>query len=331
MATITEQVLAAQQAEAEAEAAAEAAARIDEVVAAISKMVYQYPIGRPGFTEEDSAEFLLRFYPRIRRLVRRYKPEGSTFDAYLNATLRWQLRSLALRRTNSRIRLATACDRETAREILGHDAMVAEPTRYQEFGNRASEPGDSARPGRRGQRHKMPAHRPSVLRLQPEGSAQDRLSPGQAQRLLCMALKAGDRLEPELRERIARVTGCRPEWFEDRWQELREITRDLRARKHPVRVRRDHAWFRLRCVEARISGASPSEQDTLLEERSRWATRYDRARRDLEKMGQGPTHLQIAEVLGIAKGTVDSSVFKAREELRSPEYRERLARLFDAT
>jgi DNA-directed RNA polymerase specialized sigma24 family protein len=48
-------------------------------------------------------------------------------------------------------------------------------------------------------------------------------------------------------------------------------------------------------------------------------------------MGQGPTHLQIAQVLGIAKGTVDSSVFKVREELRCTEYRERLARLFDAT
>ncbi len=318
MATMTERVLAAQQAE----------AGIDEVVEAISKMVYKYPVGRHGFTEEDSAEFLLRFYPRIRRLVRRYRPEGSSFDAYLNATLRWQLRSLALHRSSSRIRLATACDRETAREIFGHDAMVAEPVQDSSLGT----PTDRhEKPVKRRPPRKMPAHRPSVLPLEPEGNAHDRLSPGQAQRLLCMALKTGDRLDPELRQRIARVTGCRPDWLEDRWLELREITRRLRTRKYAVRARRDQAWFRLRCVESRIAGSPPGDLAVLKEERRRLATRYDRARRDLEKMGQGPTHLQIAQVLGIAKGTVDSSIFKVREELQSAEYRERLARLFDAT
>jgi len=318
MATITERVLAAQEAE----------TGIDEVVEAISNMVYQYPVGRHGFSEDDSAEFLLRFYPRIRRLVRRYRPEGSSFDAYLNATLRWQLRSLALQRSSARFRFATACERDTASEIFGHDAMVAEPTHDQSFGAGS---GASGKPAKRAPPRKMPAHRPSVLRLQPEGPARDRLSPGQAQRLLCMALKSGDRLDSELRERVAHVTGCSSDWLEDRWLELREITRELRNRKHAVRARRDQAWFRLRCVEARIAAAPPSDRGVLLEERSRWATRYERARRDLEKMGQGPTHLQIAEVLGIAKGTVDSSVFKVREELRSREYRERLARLFEAT
>ncbi|HKJ86681.1 MAG TPA: hypothetical protein VKA06_11430 [Spirochaetia bacterium] len=317
MATITERVLSAQQAE----------TGIDEVVEAISQMVYRYPVGRHGFTEEDSAEFLLRFYPRIRRLVRRYRPEGSSFDAYLNATLRWQLRSLALQRGSSRIRLAAACERETAREILGHDGMVAEPGHDQPLAKRECRCG----PEKRRPPRKMPAHRPSVLPLRPEGPMPDRLSPGQAQRLLCMALKAGDRLDPELRERISRVTGCQSDWLEDRWLELREITRRLHARKHQVRVRRDQAWFRLRCVEARIAGAHPTEREVLREQRTRWATRYERARGDLRKMGQGPTHLQIAEVLGIAKGTVDSSVFKAREELQCAEYRERLARLFDAT
>ena len=323
MPTITERVLAAQS----------AMSGLEEVVQSISEMVYHYPVGKPGFTEEDGAEFLLRFYPRIRHLVRRYRPTGSSFDAYLNTSMRWQLRSFAAERSSDQVRLATACDHATANEILGHDGFFAADSSVPPDGDpplaeNARRPGRAARADR--PPAKLPAHRPSALRLQPDGDRRDRLSPGEAQRILCMTLKAGDRLDPDLRRRIADVTGCDPGWLEDRWQELREITETLRRRRSRVRTRRDHAWFRTRCVEARIAGAVETERSRLLEEHRRWRERYRRAREELNRMGDGPTHVQIAEVLGIAKGTVDSGIFKARQELRCTEYRQRLARLFDA-
>ena len=338
MPTITERVLAAQNAQ----------ERLQDVVDAVAEMVYRYPAGKPGFTEEDGAEFLVRFYPRIKRLVRRYRPSGTTFDAYLNASLRWQLRSLAAERSGARVRLVAASEAGTSTDVFGREGMVAEPPAE----IRASSPSEAPSPspllprvvaptirsargsGRsptgRDDQEKLPAHRPSVLRLRPGGPVPDRLSAGQAQRLLCISLKACDRLDADLRARLARVTGCRPHWLEDRWQELRSFTESQRHRRETVRARRDQAWFRARCAEAAILNAVGNERNTLIAERARWSARYHRARSELLRMGDGPTHHEIARALGIAKGTVDSSIFKARHELRDAGYRDRLARLFDA-
>ncbi|MFW5690080.1 MAG: hypothetical protein ACOC1U_10965, partial [Spirochaetota bacterium] len=97
---------------------------IDELVENVCELVYNYPIGRNGFQKEDAAEFLLTFYPRIRRLIEKYRPTGSSFESYLGATLRWQLRSFAMQRASERVRLQTTCARETAPEIVGHDAVA---------------------------------------------------------------------------------------------------------------------------------------------------------------------------------------------------------------
>ena len=79
-----------------------------------------------------------------------------------------------------------------------------------------------------------------------------------------------------------------------------------------------------------MAGALPSERAVLHEEYLVWTAHYERARAHLDRALHGPSHQQIANVLGIAKGTVDSGIFKARHELRDPAYRERLASLLQA-
>lgn len=329
MKTMTEMVLDVQR----------GTAQVDTVVEAISRLVYRYPAGKPGFTDEDGAEFLLRFYPRIRRLVRRYRQTGSSFEGYLQTSMRWQLRSLAIERTSARIRLATVTDRNMSYEILGSDP-AAKPSAPDVdlpsdlsagLAEREPAPYSPPRPKPAEQEPPRPPYRPCALNLRPGGATGDRLTPGEAQRLLCTMLKTGDRLDTELRGRIARVVGCDDRWLEDRWLELREETAALRSRQARFRSKRDRAWFRIRCIEAKLLDATDSERAQLLEERSRWWARYTRARADLERTALGPTHEQIGTVLGIAKGTVDSSIYKARGELLDPGYQARLARLFDAT
>lgn len=329
MATITDRVLSYQR----------VGTGLDTLVQSVSELVYRYPVGRAGFTEDDSADFLLRFYPRIRRLIRNYRPAGSTFESYLNASLRWQLRSFAAERATAKIRLRTAVDPNISTEIQGHEpAAKPSPIGSRRDGDEVSETlGSGGLPGLPGlsrppkaRRAKRPAHRPSALRLTPGGPPKTRLSPGQAQRFLCVSLKASDRLDAPLCRAIARVVGCSPDWLEDRWLELREETYGNQTRQKRFRTQRDHAWFRLRCIEAKILSALPAERDALYEERRRWQGHFERATARLDRAVHGPTHLQIAEVLGIPKGTVDSGIFKARHELLDPEYRQRLATLLEA-
>ncbi|MFW5806751.1 MAG: hypothetical protein ACOCWU_03700, partial [Spirochaetota bacterium] len=47
----------------------------------IERFVYYYPPTRPGFCEEDSAEFLLYFREKIPTLMARYVHQDRSFDA----------------------------------------------------------------------------------------------------------------------------------------------------------------------------------------------------------------------------------------------------------
>lgn len=301
----------------------EAREGLDALVQQVSELVYRYPVGRCGLSQEDSAEFLLNFYPRISGLIERYREQGTTFESYLAATLRWQLRTFAATRAAERIRSTTAAGRDTASEIVGHD-IVTQPSRERRSssGDRAVLPAPATR---------RPAHRPSSLRLHPRGPDGLRLTPGEAQRLLCLALKTRGAFATGTLERVATMVGCKPAWLEERFHELRLATEQTRAKREQLRIRRDQAWFRLRCIETRILQALPAELPGLVEQRERWHHRYERARALLERMPSEPTHAQIADVLGLKKGTVDSSVYKIRQELRNPRFRDRLARLLEQT
>lgn len=296
---------------------------LDRVIAAISEMVYRYPAGRFGFSEEDGAEFLINFYPRIRRLVERYRPSGATFEDYLRTTMRWQLRSFAAARTSERVVIAAATDRLTAAEIAGHDVAAEDPpTNDPARQVRRATPSSGPRYPR-----KRPANRPSALGLEPNGPKRARLTPGEAQRLICLALKSRDAFDEQGLERLSRMTGCELGWLEARYHELRVLNEALRAKRERIRERRDQAWFRMRCVETRLREASAAERERLQAERERWHLRYERSCARLERVQNAPTHAQIAAVLGIAKGTVDSGIYTIRQELRDPLFRERLASL----
>lgn len=300
---------------------------LDALVQQVTELVYRYPVGRAGLSEEDSAEFLLRFYPRISGLIERYREQGATFESYLTASLRWQLRSFAATRAGERIRAVTATARDTACEITGHEP-IGHPT---DPVDPAERPASRSRVTPHPPATRRPAHRPTSLALTPRGPDGTRLSAGEAQRLLCLALKSRGAFAAGSLERFASMVGCTPGWLEDRYHELRLVTEELRAKRARLRARRDEAWFRLRCIETRILQSIPSEVAALREQRERWHHRYERARSLLERTPSGPTHAQIAAVLGLKKGTVDSSIYTIRQELQNPRFRERLARLFEHT
>ncbi len=295
---------------------------LDELVQQVTELVYRYPVGRVGLSEEDSAEFLLNFYPRISGLIERYREQGATFESYLTATLRWQLRTFAATRAGERVRSMTAAGRDTASEIAGRDIIATPPHPVEHRASHGPAPIHAPATSR-------PAHRPSSLELDPRGPEGTRLSPGEAQRLLCLALKSRRAFTAASLERFARIVGCEPSWLEERYHELRVFTEEVRAKRERLRIRRDRAWFRLRCIETRILQAVPCERPALRDQRARWHQRYERARSRLERTTAGPTHAQIADVLNLKKGTVDSSIYKVRQELQNPRFRDRLARLFE--
>jgi hypothetical protein len=279
MTPLTERVLRYQQ----------TGAGLAELIDQIRILVYRFPAGQQGFDEQDGAEFLLRFAPRIRGLIERYRQNGS-FESYLAATLRWQIKTLAAERTSRKIRLATFEFSGTYRLMDERDPECI----------------------------CMEAHEA------PGGVGGDRedvtLGPGQARRLVYLALKLTERLDEKDYRRVARAAGVEPEWLVSCWQQLRHACFEQRERRRAFRARRDRAWFRMQCLQFRITEAPTDRLGDLTRQLQAWRRRYEQARRGLLHMQDGPTHAQIAHVLGVAKGTVDSGVFYAKRELKEKSH-----------
>lgn len=269
---------------------------LQPILDSICDIVYHYPRGKAGFSEDDCAGFLLRFYPRIKNLVSRYRPQGKSFHAYLATTLRYQLRSYAKEKGNEKIRLTTQSEHAVAEAIMP-------------FGRTSLDSDHAASPA------------PVAIRPM-------KVSPTTCRRLLFLTLRASERLTQESCRRIAALTGCDEAWLTDRWQELRALYERRRIRRLDAERIRDRAWFRIRCAETRLrSAVDEDEREACRAECARWQVRLDRARDAIQRIPMGPTHKEIATVLGLPKGTVDSGVYKLRQELRVPEYRHRLASL----
>ncbi len=259
----------------------------ESLVRSIALTVYHYPERRYGFTEDDRGEFLLFFYPRISAIIRRFRPCGKPFEAYLHTNLRWQARTYASRKL--------ALERQTrltARNDLWIDtfnpSVAAESVPEM----------DTRRPAN------------TRMRIDPNGRFADR---GIRRRALLVALKASPYLTLPQIDQVAQLTNCSPQALEEKCLILRERAERRMRRYDILSTRRNKAFFRLQCLEEE-EHASPTDERrrAIHAECQRIRRRYQRARIEARAVMRTPTHREIADVLGIPKGSVDSGIFYAR-------------------
>ena len=274
-----------------------------EIVDRISVLAYRFPARRQGFSEEDCAEFLLRFHPRIPGLVSRFAPTGFPFESYLQSTLKWQIKSFAAARTRHKIYLYASRSNDIATAM--HPSLCHE--REDPYGVQyiASQPEPTTQ-----------AAKAAAANATDPDCGFAALKTCRARRLAMIALKASEHLDEGAYRQLAHTLGCSGEWLVERWQQVREACVEQRSRRDRYREMRDKAWFRIRCLQLRKRGAIDDNERTRTDERIECCTRrYDRARQLLSRMPTGPTHQQIAVALGIPKGTVDSGVHYAKREI----------------
>ena len=283
MATLTEDVVRYQ----------ETGEGYKEIADRISILVYKFPVRRTGFSEEDCAEFLLRFYPRIPGLVGRFKPAGFPFESYLQSTLKWQIKSYAAAEGKRKVHCYASRSNDIAATM--HPGLCHE------------------------REDPYAAHRDTSVSAPPStGTARGftALKTSLARRLTMIALKASEQLNEEAYRKLATSLGCDGEWLVRRWQEVRESCTDQRKRRDRYREKRDKAWFRIRCLQLRRRTATDADESQCIDESIECCQgRLDRARRLLSRMPTGPTHQQIATALGIPKGTVDSGIHYAKRDI----------------
>ena len=65
------------------------------VVDLVAVSVYFYPPIRNRWTEDECSEFLCYFYSRIPSMIKRFKDQGSPFEALLKVAIQYQMKTFA--------------------------------------------------------------------------------------------------------------------------------------------------------------------------------------------------------------------------------------------
>ena len=185
---------------------------LEGLVSEIAPRVLHYPKRRFGWDEDACSEFYLFVYPRLLRVLGRFRDQGKPFESYLASVLHWQARSFARQRK-----------KDERLWDMGFRLRAADSTRA----GRASRPG-----------------RPSAWPPAPRCQASPRLSAHDRGRLLYLVLKCCRRLEPEHLAAAAEATGCTPRRLAGLVELLRVGLAPAEQRLATLRERRNRAFAR---------------------------------------------------------------------------------------
>ena len=275
---------------------------LDELVSELAPTVYQFPRRRMRLDEDACGDFYLYFQPRLVRMLGRFQEQGRSFDTYLTACLNWQLRNFARERRcddrtwDASLRLETAggaSQDETAPGAGQARAASGEPAHPPD--RRPADPSNRcALPGLAG-----------VIR-----SDTDRRS------FLFLVLKCPSLVEDGKADILAATAGVSTQRLRDLAAELAEKRAPREARLQEFIARRNRAFCLARLLEGELRGETDETRRHALELRLSKARRRMRAAMEhMSRVGIAPTNREIAEALGIPKGTVDSGLFFLKKKL----------------
>jgi hypothetical protein len=228
-----------------------------------------------GWNRDEYIDYICWLYPRISRAVDSYRETGASFDAYISAMIRWSAREY-------RSRLAD-------HQITESAAWTIRSSEIQVYNSE-------------------PEYLDSKSALKPV------VNPRQ---ILLLLLKSYYFVSDDFLTRMAPSLGMEL----DKLYQIINNLRNLRLKRdEEIRCFRERIYCQFyRCItfEKRLNAAVEHSahyarmESQLIRARHRLTT----MRKRLAGIRLGATNQQIAEVLGIPKGTVDSNLSALRERM----------------
>jgi hypothetical protein len=138
--------------------------------------------------------------------------------------------------------------------------------------------------------------------------------------LVLLALKCLHSLTPERIESLCSLTGFSEDLLHGYVSRLRVRTEPRQGRLKAFRERRNRAFSQARLLETELSEETdPARRDCLAALLARARRRMRTAILRMSRVLINPTNREIAEVMGIPKGTVDSGLYWLKRKL-APVY-----------
>jgi biotin operon repressor len=225
---------------------------------------------------KDLSDFLAWLYPRLCSAADNYKNNGSSFDAYIHIIVNRSYQEFQMKNIEREI-TERAVWSVKAYEKVSEDECLC-------LADNAGEP-------------PLPFTRVRNRR-----------------QVLILLLKSYYFLSDDFISRIAPALGMNKEKIDALVTELRDLRAEREQEIHDLSERVHAQFYRCLSFQYRAASASPNSARyrQYLDCLERGVKRLSSMRETLRKLGAEASNKEIAEVLGISKGTVDASLFTVR-------------------
>ena len=244
--------------------------------------VYDYPRRTKHWDQDRCSDFFVFIHPRLKKLADSFEFTGSPFEAYLNTTLKHQMTSFIKKVRDKEIKEDLFC-RMCASGSLSDEGSFYKI--YDTFNYTISEP--------------------AVPYRSRVGQARTR------RRLFFLALSHPDQLDDEAIIKLSEITGYSPDYISRCCMAVRERVQGKRESLQRFKERKNSCFFQLLVIQKKIMDEPDPDKRIWLEEQiQRLRYRIERLSKMIAaKASCLVSHQDLAQVLGISKGTVDSSLF----------------------
>ncbi|MBO7093336.1 MAG: hypothetical protein J6W33_00290, partial [Spirochaetia bacterium] len=244
--------------------------------------VYDFPRRTKRWDQDRCSDFFVFVHHRLRKMADSFVYSGLPFEAYLNTSLKHQMISFIKKKREKELKEELFC-RMCASGTLEDESSFYKI--YDTFNYEIKEPAAAYK----------------------NKTGQGRTK----RRLFFLALSDPDRLDDESIAQISASTGYSADYINRCCMAVKEKVQQKRDELRRLKEKKSGCFFQILVIQEKIMYESDIEKRLWLEERvQRLRGRIERLSRKIAaKASCLVTHQDLAQVLGVSKGTVDSSIF----------------------
>lgn len=254
----------------------------EDISGKISLFIYGFPYRAKHWNQDLCSDFFEFFYPRMRPLVESYKEIGYSFESYVEATVKQQMKTFLKKRRE-----------EEQKEKIYSRMCIQEYKIHSGFGCAQTAENEPAYcPGKIGQRRTR-------------------------RRLLFLAFTDPEHLDDSMLERLSEVTGYALEYLRSCCLVLKEKIQRKKLALQELTEKKNAQYFKLLMLQADILNEGDEEKRCWLTEQLRKIRdRIDDLVEQISVKSQYlVSHDDLAKLFGVSKGTVDSGIFYLRKQI----------------
>jgi len=258
-----------------------------EIVKRLSMRIYNYPSGKHRTDEDDCGEFYLFFYPRLLRTLEHFQDRGKPFEWYFNSVLRWHYKVYCSRKHKDQTNWAIA--------------------RNQLFWELPEEDWPPSVPA------PSPCGAGKIIAIDRFGGSRESTW---RKRILFLALKNARHLDDRAISWIMDLTGVAEETLIAMVERLRANLYKRELRLHKLYKRQNRIFTKIFLLQRDLLWeVDPQIKADLALSLCELRTTLRALQKKIRRVRLHPSNREIAELLEIPKGTIDTSLYWLRRQL----------------